>query len=81
MHSEPRNIINFLCLVTKQYIYKQRCLKKELSKTELSTTFRSLKNTELFIAKKNNKEYLHRQKWLTSVGTDCVQHVNEWAIT
>ena len=29
------HIINFICLVVKQYIYRQRCLQKELNPMEL----------------------------------------------
>ena len=38
--------INFICLVTKQYIYKQRCMGKELSFNELKQIITKMERIE-----------------------------------
>ena len=57
------NVKNFLCLVTKQYIYAQRCLGKMPNYNELIAKIRQIKNMERYIAIKNNKLRKHQQKW------------------
>ena len=52
---QPGHIKNFLCLITKQYIYRQRCLQQELSVTELKHNILQIERTEKYIATKNNK--------------------------
>ena len=56
--------VNFLCLVTKQYIYRQRCLKQDLNINELLSIFNSIENMEKYIAVKNNNLVKHSKKWL-----------------
>ena len=57
------HIKNFLCLVTKQYIYQQRCLKKELCFHELRKYILQLRNIEKYYAMKNNNLHKHVKKW------------------
>ena len=58
-----RHAGNFLCLCTKQYIYSQKCLGKELNFYELSVRFKKLESMEKYIAVKNNKLSVHSKKW------------------
>ena len=80
---DPTNIKNFLCLITKQYIYQQRCFKKKPILTELRDLIFQIRNIEKFIAKKNNKITKHNHKWynapLTRNGSNNVnQYINEY---
>ena len=60
---EPSRIDNFLCLVTKQYIYRQRCLGRELSYQELRRSILNIRDMEKYIATKNKKLDKHYRKW------------------
>ena len=57
------SLANYICLLTKQYIYKQRCLKQKLSLEELCIRIYYYKNIEKFIATKNNCLEKFRKKW------------------
>ena len=73
--SEPTNIIinrvvekkshvvNFLCLITKYFIYSQRCQGKKLHFPALKSIFNNIENMEKYIAIKNNRMYIHEAKW------------------
>ena len=58
-----KNVKNLITLITKQYIYAQRCLKRPLNFCELKTKILNQKNVELYIAKKNNQLVKHLAKW------------------
>ena len=60
---DKKNVKNFICLLTKQYIYRQRCFKKEPNYNELKTMIYQMRNTEKFIAIKNDKIKKHYLKW------------------
>ena len=64
------NIINFICLIVKQYIYKQRCQKKELLFVGLKSSILHIKNIEKYIAVKNSKVDKHNRKWNCDVVLD-----------
>ena len=55
---DSRHLYNFLCLVVKQYIYRQRCFKSDLNIVQLKREICNIKNMEKYIATKNRK--LHR---------------------
>ena len=57
------HLFNFLCLLLKQYIYKQRCLGKPLAFISYKTLVNSIRNIEKFIAIKNGKVLKHNKKW------------------
>ena len=57
------HVINLACLLVKQYIYKQRCMKLALNVNEVKAIIISTRNIERYIAVKNNKLYKHRKKW------------------
>ena len=60
-------IINFICLVTKQYIYRQRCQKGNLSFVALERHIKQMENVEKYIAIKNNRLNVHVKKWSGSL--------------
>ena len=57
------NVINFLCLITKQFIYAQKCLGNKPSFPALEVKIRHIENLEKYIAKKNEKLNTHYRKW------------------
>ena len=62
--SEPSHKgVNFICLLTKQFIYRQRCLKQTMNFLTLKTYIQRVKTIECYIAKKNNKLGIHTKKW------------------
>ena len=61
------NVANFLCLVTKQYIYKQRCLKKPLATRDIMHFYRQIEQIEKYIACKQDKLNVHRKKWASNL--------------
>ena len=50
-----KNVINFLCLLTKQFIYARRCMKQPLHFVALCNIFRKVERMEKYIAVKNNQ--------------------------
>ena len=61
---EPKqHIVNFWCLITKQYIYRQRCLKKHLNFSSLKVQIENIRTIEKYIAIKNGKMAIHKKKW------------------
>ena len=50
---QDNGIVNFLCLITKQYIYRQRCLAQKVSASELANIIYKQKNIEKYYAVKN----------------------------
>ena len=61
--SNPTSVVNLLCLITKKYLYSQRCLGKTPNFIDLKAYFWSVENIEHYIAKKNNKLPKHYRKW------------------
>ena len=63
MVKKRKHVINLMCLITKQYIYRQRCLGKVLSFPELRACIEHIQKIERYIAIKNGKLQVHLQKW------------------
>ena len=92
---EPENIIlnqivkkktsvaNFICLITKQFIYRQRCMKGELHFPILKSIIRSVENTEKYIAIKQEKLNLHEKKWakINHVASIRDTNTNQMSVT
>ncbi len=55
--------VNSICLITLQYIYGCRCLKKLPNFAQLKSKISDEQNVEKYIATKNNKLDKHRKKW------------------
>ena len=58
------HVVNFMCLLTKQFIYKQKCLKQTLHFPLLRDHIRRVENIEKYIAVNNGKLGKHLKKWL-----------------
>ena len=62
------HIGNFICLIVKQYIYRQRCMKKELIVPQFKAYLNNIENMEKYIAVKNGKISNHNIKWRICIG-------------
>ena len=60
------SVINFICLLTKYYIYTSKCLQNELEFIVLKRLILKIESIEKYIAIKNGKLELHNKKWLWS---------------
>ena len=58
-----RTFLNHLVLLYKRYIYLQKMKEPTLALEGLLSFIRYIKNIELKIAKQNNRETFHYQKW------------------
>ena len=63
IHPNIAHVTNFICLVIKQYLYRKKCENAMLRLFELKNKITLLKNTEKFIAIKNNNMGKHTLKW------------------
>ena len=63
-NSKNHRLANFLCLIIKQYIYRQRCQKKQLRFIEIEGIIRHMEAMEKYIATKNYKIETHNRKWM-----------------
>lgn len=63
VHPRPANVINFLVLVAKQFIYCQRCHKNLPFSDILIREFEQIYEMELRIARDTNKLRRHYEKW------------------
>ena len=69
INSKPGDVTNFICLITKQYIYSQRCLQKQLTMWELEAKINLLERIERYGAYKSDKIKYHENKWMVSQQT------------
>ena len=60
---QKNSVINFICLITKQFIYRQRCLSQTIHFPVLQGYLNSIENMEKYIAIKNGKLNFHERKW------------------
>ena len=58
-----KNVKNFLVLLGKYYVYRQRCLKQTVSFEGLSGYMETIKNMEKFYATMNNSLHKFQKKW------------------
>ena len=57
------HVVNFICLITKYYIYSQKCLQKSISFQGVKSQIQHIENLEYYIAVKNSKVIRHNKKW------------------
>ena len=57
------HVRNLICLLAKQFIYRQRCLKEELKYVIFEKEVQKIQNIEMYYAKKNNRTNKHVKKW------------------
>ena len=76
---EPKyHVINFICLITKQYIYAQKCQGKPLKFEGLVNKVNCIQDIEKYIARKNDKMSIHNKKWLIKQNVNSEQSLNEY---
>ena len=63
IHPVSGHVSNLLCLVVKQYIYRQRCKKVLPVPGEAKELIYQIRNLEKYIAIKNNTLEKHEKKW------------------
>ena len=63
LHPDPKHVINLMCLVVKQYIYRQRCKKSQIKVQEIRNELYKIENIEKYIAVKNGHISKHNRKW------------------
>ena len=71
-------IVNFICLLVKQFIYAQRCLGNQLHANILIQYINKIERIEKYIAAKNSKLDHHNKKWCIPVEEDVVNVVNQY---
>ena len=76
------HVINFMCLITKQYIYRVRCMQQQLNFPILQNSILSIESMEKYIAVKNGKLNKHLKKWCkcsnTSGNESILDYVTEY---
>ena len=61
--SPNMHFVNFIVLVTKQFIYRERCMKNVLSISNLRETILLYKNIKKYNASLSGKIYIFNCKW------------------
>ena len=62
-NSFRKPVINVICTIVKQYIYRQRCMGKPLNGPEVKSIIWSTENVEKYIAERNGLQKKHLLKW------------------
>ena len=57
------NVVNFIILLAKQYIYRQKWLKGNLNIRAFERYCVKIENVEKYIAIKNDRLKVHNKKW------------------
>ena len=57
------SIVDCIILIVKQLIYRQRCLHKSISFSDIRKAIYETRAIEKYIALKNNKMAIHQKKW------------------
>ena len=63
LHSKSNHVFNFICLLFKAYIYKQRCLGKALVYNEVKYSINQVRQIERYNAVIKGKLIKHEAKW------------------
>ena len=76
----PNNhVVNFICLITKQFIYRQCCCKEQIHFNTVICVVNKVENIEKYIASKNGKLKVHMRKWHKNASSNNgVENVNEF---
>ena len=64
VNDKPGHIFNFVILLTKQYMYANRCLKKNMTREMLINKIETIRRYEFYYAKQQNQLTKHCKKWL-----------------
>ena len=55
IHCNQKSVVNFMCLIAKQFVYAKRCLKQKVNANEFERVVYLNKNIEKYQAVKDNK--------------------------
>ena len=75
--AEKKGVANFICLITKHYIYKKHVQMKAPNVVELKALLRGIENMEKYIAMRNMKLRKHEIKWCSSQDTSDTNSMDE----
>ena len=73
VHERKNHLINFLVLIVKQYVYRQRCLKQPLNFQNVKGIIRKIESIEKYIAVKNDRVRSHNIKWRIGNQIDSIE--------
>ena len=65
---DKKDVCNFLCLIMKMFIYRQRCIKREVLFNHWLSYVKQIERIERYIAVNTKKLSLHEKKWQCNVG-------------
>ena len=76
IHPKKYHVINLMCLIMKQLIYRYKCKKEKINFTAFIIELRLVENIERYNAKKQNILHKHNCKWLKfkNLDTRTVSH-------
>ena len=77
---ENASLINFLFVVCKQYIYRQRCTKRVVKFNELRNIIINIEKVEKYIAIKNARLRKHAIKWCLPEIIDFITEQQEHSV-
>ena len=63
VHENPKHVVNCVCVILKQYVYRTRCLGEQLSRKGLDVVVSECKNFEKYYAVKDQRLYQYNKKW------------------
>ena len=61
--SNKKDVMNFICLLLKQYVYRCRCMREQLSFIQFKQHVIKIRSYEKLNASLSNKLVFHYQKW------------------
>ena len=64
VHPKPGNVLNLICLITKQILYRERCMTKKIPRcSQIDKEVNQIKLSEYYIASSKRKLRKHAEKW------------------
>ena len=69
------HVVNLIALITKRYIYNQRCASKKPNFSSCEHLLYVTKEIEYYIARRNNKLSKHYAKWSSLISHDEKQMI------
>ena len=70
------SIGNLICVICKQYIYRQRCTMKPLNIIDLKTLIQSIQNIEKYNAIKHGRLSTHEKKWCRDYPNNSINSIH-----
>ena len=80
LHQKGAHVVNFICLMVKQFIYSQRCLGNSISFAALKTKILQMENVEKYIATKNQRTVVHQKKWMMNYTDGQIEDIQNFVL-